>query len=78
LGILNLAGLLSISLAFFNVLPIPAMDGGRLFFILIEAITGKKVNATIEDRIHQIGMIVVMGLILFITFRDVVKLLPGQ
>jgi len=74
LGLLNLVGILSISLAFFNVLPIPALDGGRLFFILIEAITGKKVNQRFESLTHTIGMIVLFGLMVLITFKDISKL----
>jgi len=75
LQILNLAGLLSISLAFFNVLPIPALDGGRLFFILFEGVTGKKVPENIEGRIHSIGMMVLMAFLVFITFQDISHLL---
>ena len=74
LGILNLAGILSISLAFFNVLPIPALDGGRLFFILIEAVTGRKVNQRIESLAHSLGMALLLGLMLLITFKDIGKL----
>jgi regulator of sigma E protease len=74
LQILNLAGLLSISLAFFNVLPIPALDGGRLFFILIEGITRRKVSPKFEAYAHQIGMAVLISLILLITFKDVLQL----
>lgn len=74
LGILNLAGLLSISLAFFNILPIPALDGGRLFFILFEGVTGKKINQRYESLAHTIGMVVLLGLIIAITFRDVTRL----
>lgn len=74
LGLLNLAGLLSISLAFFNILPIPALDGGRLFFILIEAFTGKKVNQGVEAVIHTIGMIALLALMALITFKDIGKL----
>lgn len=75
LGLLNLAGILSISLAFFNVLPIPALDGGRLFFILIEAVTGKKVPQRFESMTHTAGMIVLLGLMALITFKDIAKLL---
>jgi len=75
LQLLNLAGILSISLAFFNVLPIPALDGGRLFFILIEAVTGKKVNQRFESATHTIGMIILLALMVLITFKDIVKLL---
>jgi regulator of sigma E protease len=71
LQVLNLAGILSISLAFFNVLPIPALDGGRLFFILVEGVTGRKVNQKVEGMIHTIGFIVLLGLILLITFQDI-------
>jgi regulator of sigma E protease len=71
LQLLNLAGLLSISLAFFNVLPIPALDGGRLFFIVIEAITRRKVNAKFETVVHSIGMAVLLLLIVLVTFKDV-------
>jgi regulator of sigma E protease len=74
LALLNLAGLLSISLAFFNVLPIPALDGGRLFFILIEATTGKKINQRFESITHTIGMIILLGLMVLITFKDITKL----
>ena len=55
---LSLIGLISISLAFFNVLPIPALDGGRLFFVLIEMITRKKINPGIEAKINAGGFIV--------------------
>lgn len=72
--LLNLAGLLSISLAFFNVLPIPGLDGGRLFFILIEAVTRKKVNQKVEGYAHAIGMILLIGLIILVTFKDINQL----
>lgn len=72
--LLNLTGLLSMSLAIFNVLPIPALDGGRLFFIIIEGITRKKLNPTVEGYIHQVGMIVLLFLIFVITFKDLFQL----
>lgn len=71
---LNLAGLLSISLAFFNVLPIPALDGGRLFFILIEMFTGKKVPAKFEAAIHAAGLFVLLSLVILVSISDVIKL----
>jgi regulator of sigma E protease len=74
LELLNLAGLLSISLAFFNILPIPALDGGRLFFILIEAFTGKKINQNVESMVHTIGMIALLTLMALITYKDIAKL----
>lgn len=75
LELLNLAGILSISLAFFNVLPIPALDGGRLFFILIEGITRRKVNPKYETLAHTIGMAVLLLLIVLITFKDIFQFL---
>lgn len=74
LQVLNLAGILSISLAFFNVLPIPALDGGRLFFILIEGITRKKVNPKYEGYAHAIGMAVLLTLIALVTLQDITRL----
>jgi regulator of sigma E protease len=68
---LNIAGLLSASLALFNILPIPALDGGRLFFILIEGITKRKVNPKYEAIAHTIGMAVLITLIILITFKDI-------
>lgn len=77
LQLLNLAGILSISLAFFNILPIPALDGGRLFFILIEAVTRKKINQRFETLAHTIGMAVLLGLIALITVQDIQKIVVG-
>ncbi len=74
LQVLNLAGLLSISLAVFNILPIPALDGGRLFFIVIEMATRRKVNQKFESYAHAIGMALLLFLIILITFRDLLRL----
>lgn len=71
LQILNLAGILSISLAVFNILPIPALDGGRLFFILIEGVARKKINPKYEALAHTVGMALLLTLILLITFKDI-------
>lgn len=64
---------ISLSLAFFNVLPIPALDGGRLFFLLWEAVTGKKANAEVERIIHTVGMACLLGLLALVTFSDISK-----
>lgn len=71
LELLNLAGILSISLAFFNILPIPALDGGRFFFILIEGIFRKKVDPKYEAAAHTVGMAILLALILLVTFKDI-------
>lgn len=74
LQILNIAGTLSLSLAFFNVLPIPGLDGGRLFFILIEAVTRRKLNPKFEAYANAIGMAVLIVLIILVTFKDISQL----
>ncbi len=73
LGLLNLIGLLSMSLAIFNVLPIPALDGGRLFFILIEGVVGRKINPRIEGYVHTVGFAVLLMLILLVTYKDIMQ-----
>lgn len=70
--------LLSLNLAVVNVLPIPALDGGRLFFILFELITRRKVPQKYETMSHAIGLAVLLSLILIITFFDIARLLSGQ
>jgi len=70
--------LLSINLAVLNVLPIPALDGGRLFFIIIEAVTSKKVNPKYESLSHAVGLAVLLGLMALITVFDVMRALSGQ
>lgn len=74
LALINFVGVLSMNLAIFNVLPIPALDGGRLFFVVIESIFGKKVVPRIENAIHSIGLIVLVLLIILVTARDLVGL----
>lgn len=75
LYVLNLVGLLTINLGIFNLLPIPALDGGRLFFMLIEFIRRKPIPPEKEGMVHAIGMMLLFGLIIFISFNDVMKLL---
>lgn len=70
---LNLVGLISISLAFFNILPIPALDGGRLLFIGIEAVFGRKVRPKIEVVAHQVGFIILILLIMLVTYNDLLR-----
>lgn len=77
-AVLSFVSLLSLNLAVINVLPIPALDGGRLFFILIEAITRKKVSTRFETAAHTIGMAVLLGLIALITIHDLIRVFSGQ
>ena len=74
LSVLRFMALLSLSLAIINVLPFPALDGGRLFFILVEVVTGRKVSGKWEAVIHAIGFVMLMALILAVTYSDIIKL----
>ena len=71
--VLQFAALLSLNLAIINFLPIPALDGGRVFFLIIEKIRGKALNARIENIIHTTGFVFLMLLVVLVTFRDVSK-----
>lgn len=74
LQVLTLMGLISITLAFFNVLPIPALDGGRLFFVIAEMITGKKISPALEAKINTVSFLILIGLLIYITvFFDIPK-----
>ncbi|HSW88674.1 MAG TPA: M50 family metallopeptidase [Candidatus Saccharimonadales bacterium] len=75
---LMLVSLLSLNLAVLNVLPIPALDGGRLFFILFEGVTGRKVNQKFEGYVHMVGMIVLLTLIALLTYHDILRMVHGE
>lgn len=68
--LLQFAALLSINLGIINILPIPALDGGRILFILIEKLKGSPVSQRVEGMIHQVGFILLLLLMLLITVRD--------
>ena len=74
-NLLNLIALITINLGVVNLLPLPALDGGRLVFILFELITGKKVSAKYEGWVHTIGFILFILLIIFIFYNDIMRLL---
>ena len=71
--VINFTALLSINLGILNALPIPALDGGRMLFIVIEKIKGKAVSAKIESLAHSIGFIVLIALVAFVTYRDILR-----
>lgn len=73
-NLIYLTAYLSINLGVLNILPFPAFDGGRVLFVLIEAITHKKVDPKIEGYFHSIGFILIMLLMVYITFQDVLRL----
>ena len=71
---LNIGILLSANLGVMNLLPLPALDGGRLVFMIVEAIRGKRVPPDKEGWVHGIGMILLLALMAFVMFNDVKKL----
>lgn len=75
LTLINFVGILSVNLAILNILPFPALDGGRLLFIGIESIIGKKIIPKVEATIHTIGMVILLALILLVTIGDIRKLI---
>lgn len=76
--LLNLMVLISSSLGFMNLLPIPALDGGRLLFILLEMLTRGRIPKEFEARINQIGTLLLLALMAFILFNDLFMLYFGR
>ncbi len=73
INIINFVGIISINLAVFNFLPLPALDGGRFVFLTYEAITKKPVPAEKEGYVHFVGFILLMSLAVFIAYKDIVR-----
>ena len=71
---LNWIGLLSVNLGILNLLPIPALDGGRLVFLGYEGITRKKVNPRVENWLHFVMFFLLIGFFIFIAFNDILRL----
>ena len=73
-NLLGLTGVLSIQLGIINLFPIPALDGSRLVFLLIEGLRGKPLNPDKENMIHLVGFVLLMVLMLAVTYKDVMRL----
>ncbi len=71
--ILNMVGFISVSLCFTNLLPIPALDGGRILFVLIEAVRGRRIEPEREGMVHVVGMLVLLGLMVLLIVQDIVN-----
>jgi regulator of sigma E protease len=69
--ILEFGALISLNLALINILPIPALDGGRILFVLIEKIRGRRLAAKVEQVTHTVGFVALIGLMILITVRDI-------
>ncbi len=77
LSLINFMGILSVNLAILNIMPLPALDGGRLLFILIESIIGKRVVPKVEAIIHTAGMALLLLLLFAITAYDIKRLIEA-
>ena len=75
MNMVNLAMLLSVSLGVMNLLPLPALDGGRFVFLLIEVIRGKPVSPEKEGMVHFAGFVVLMVVMVLVLFNDIQRLL---
>lgn len=71
--LLQFMAILSINLAVINVLPFPALDGGRLLFLVIEKVRGRPVSRQLENVAHQLGFVLLLALILLVTYRDLAR-----
>ena len=77
LGFINLLyilGFISVNLGFFNLLPIPALDGSRIVFLLVEAVRGKPVDPKKEGFIHLVGFVFLISLMLLVTYKDLIRI----
>lgn len=74
LNMMNISILLSANLGVMNLLPIPALDGGRLVFLIIEAVRGKPIDPKKEGLVHFIGFMFLMALMVFVMFNDIMNL----
>jgi len=74
ISLLYLLGFISINLGFINLMPFPALDGGRIIFLVVELIRGKPLDPKKEGMIHFIGLMLLFALMLFITYNDILRL----
>jgi len=75
LDYVTIIALLSVYLGLFNLLPLPALDGGRVLFVLLSVLGLKQITAKTETAVHAVGLVLLLGLLLVVSFNDVVKLI---
>ena len=73
INLLYLMGFISVNLGFFNLLPIPALDGSRIIFLFIEILRGKPIDPEKEGFVHFIGFVLLIGLMIVVTYKDIVR-----
>ena len=71
--LLYLTALISLNLAIVNMLPLPALDGGRFLFILIRKITGRAITDEMEGKVHFVGIMLLFALMIYVTWNDIVR-----
>ena len=76
-SILLILAIVTVNLGVFNLLPLPALDGGRIFFMVIELFRGKPIDQKIEGIIHSVGMILLMVLMVIVAYNDILRLVTG-
>jgi regulator of sigma E protease len=76
-ALIGFTAFLSINIGLLNLLPIPALDGGRLVFLGIEAITRKPLNRRLENTINNVMFFILLGLFVFVTYNDILRLIRG-
>ena len=74
-SLLYLTAYISINVGFINFLPIPAFDGGRIIFLIIEKIKGSPVDQKLENTIHSIGLFLLLALMVLVTYNDIIKII---
>jgi regulator of sigma E protease len=74
---MQMMGTLGVALAVTNLLPLPGLDGGRILFVIVEAIRGRRVDPAKEGLVHLIGLALLLAIMLFITWQDLVNPVPG-
>jgi regulator of sigma E protease len=74
---MQIMGTLGVALAVTNLLPLPGLDGGRILFVIVEAIRGRRVDPAKEGLVHLIGLAFLLAIMLFITWQDLVNPVPG-
>ena len=76
--ILTILALISVNIGVFNLLPLPALDGGRLFFLVIEGIFRKPIKRKYEGLVHTVGLVLLLCLMAAVSFSDILKLVRGE
>ena len=69
-----LVAIISLNLAIFNLLPLPALDGGRIIFVIIRMITGKAISDSVEGKVHAVGMVLLIAFAIFVAGNDILKI----